>query len=176
VIAGIIGIAMWLCGLSSITSMSRMWFAFARDGGMPGHTLLKQVHPRWRTPIWSIIVTCSLSVLLTIYATLYSVVVALSTSALYVAYGLPIFLNLRNKLRRRGEFTTAQLAPWSLGKWGVVLNAVAVGWIIFITILFSLPPNELAGWSMLLLALFMILYWKIDAQHRFQGPHPDRGG
>jgi Amino acid permease len=36
VIAVIIGGAMWLCGLASITSMARMWYAFARDDGMPG--------------------------------------------------------------------------------------------------------------------------------------------
>ena len=36
VIAVIIGGAMWLCGCSSITSMARMWYAFARDDGMPG--------------------------------------------------------------------------------------------------------------------------------------------
>ena len=35
-VAIIIGGAMWLCGLSSITSMARMWYAFARDDGMPG--------------------------------------------------------------------------------------------------------------------------------------------
>ena len=36
VVAIIIGVAMWLCGSSSITSMARMWYAFARDDGMPG--------------------------------------------------------------------------------------------------------------------------------------------
>ncbi|TMA69553.1 MAG: amino acid permease, partial [Deltaproteobacteria bacterium] len=51
-LALVIGGAMWLCGLSSITSMSRMWFAFARDGGMPGHRFIRRVHPRWRTPVW----------------------------------------------------------------------------------------------------------------------------
>lgn len=43
IIAIIIGVAMWLCGLSSITSMSRMWYAFARDNGMPGSSLIKQI-------------------------------------------------------------------------------------------------------------------------------------
>ena len=32
VIAIVIGGAMWLCGCSSISSMGRMWYAFARDG------------------------------------------------------------------------------------------------------------------------------------------------
>src|SRR6185503_15859984 len=102
-LAIVIGGAMWLCGLSSITSMSRMWFAFARDGGMPGHRLIRQIHPRWRTPVAAILATSVLAVLLTVYAALYSVVVAISTTALYVAYAIPIWLNLRNKLRGTGE-------------------------------------------------------------------------
>ena len=171
-IAIIIGVAMWLCGLSSITSMSRMWFAFARDGGMPGHRLVSRIHPRWRTPVWSILITCVLAVLLTAYAALYSVVVAISTTALYLAYAIPIYLNLRNKLRGRGEYTTPQIAPWSLGRLGVALNLIAVAWVAFITVLFSIPPNELAGWSILLLVGFMALYWLVDARHRFRGPQP----
>ena len=170
VVAVIIGVAMWLCGLASITSMSRMWFAFARDGGMPGHTLIRRVHPRWRTPVWSIAVTCVLAVLLTVYAALYSVVVAISTTALYLAYAIPIYLNLRNRLRGRGEYTTPATAAWSLGRWSTPLNAIAVAWVACITVLFSIPPNELAGWSMALLLVFMGVYWAADARHRFQGP------
>ncbi len=171
-IAVIIGGAMWLCGLSSITSMSRMWFAFARDGGMPGHQQIARVHPRWRTPIWAIVVTCMLSVLLTVFAALYSVVVALSTSALYVAYGIPIYLNLRNRLRRRGEFVTSELAPWNTGRWSPWLNALSLTWIGFLIVLFSLPPNELAGWALVALAVFMFGYWHASAKHRFHGPRP----
>jgi amino acid transporter len=172
VVAIIIGVAMWLCGLSSITSMSRMWFAFARDGGMPGYTLISQIHPKWRTPVWAILITCLLAVLLTVYAALYSVVVAISTTALYLAYALPIYLNVRNKMHRQGEYTTPQTAPWSLGRWGIFLNWVAVLWVAFITVLFSVPPNELAGWSIILLGVFMVLYWQLDAKKRFTGPTP----
>jgi hypothetical protein len=52
----------------------------------------------------------------------------------------------------------------------VPLNAVAVLWVGCITVLFSIPPNELAGWSMVLLGAFMALYWWGDARHRFHGP------
>jgi amino acid transporter len=172
VISLIIGGAMWLCGLSSITSMSRMWFAFARDGGMPGHTLVRRIHPKWRTPVWSIIITCGLAVLLTLYAALYSVVVAVSTTALYLAYAIPIYLNARNKGRKQGEYTTPETAPWSLKGWGALINWVAVLWVGFITILFSIPPNELAGWSLILLGVFMTLYWQLEAKKRFTGPKP----
>jgi amino acid transporter len=172
IIAVIIGVAMWLCGLSSITSMSRMWYAFARDNGMPVSGLIKQIHPRLRTPVWAIIITCTLAVLLTVYSAVYSVIVAVSTTALYLAYGIPIYLNLRNKLRKQGEFTTPKTAPWSLRGLGPVVNVLALLWIVFITILFSIPPNELAGWSIIILAIFMFLYWQIDAKHRFKGPTP----
>jgi len=172
IIAIIIVVAMWLCGLSSITSMSRMWFAFARDGGMPGHTLIRQIHPRWRTPVWSIVLTCILAVLLTMVAAVYSVVVAISTTALYLAYGIPIYLNLRNKLRKQGEYTTPETAPWNLRRWGVVINIIAILWIVFITILFSIPPNELAGWVLIILCVTMFIYWKVDVRKRFTGPKP----
>jgi amino acid transporter len=170
IIAIIIGVAMWLCGLSSITSMSRMWFAFARDGGMPGHSLIKQIHPRWRTPMWSIIITCALAVLLTLYSAVYSVIVAVSTTALYLAYGIPIYLNVRNKMRKQGEHATPESAPWSLRNWGTLINWIAIAWIVFITLLFSIPPNELAGWSIIILGVFMVLYWQLDAKNRFKGP------
>jgi len=172
IIAVIIGVAMWLCGLSSITSMSRMWYALARDNGMPGSNLIKQIHPRLRTPVWAIIITCALAVLLTVYSVVYSVIVAVSTTALYLAYGIPIFLNLRNKLGKKGEFTTPKTAPWSLRGFGPVVNVIALLWIVFITILFSIPPNELAGWSIIILAIFMFIYWQVDAKKRFKGPTP----
>jgi amino acid transporter len=172
IIAIIIGVAMWLCGLSSITSMSRMWFAFARDDGMPGYQLIKQIHPKWRTPMWSIVITSILAVLLTVYSAVYSVIVAVSTTALYLAYGLPIYLNLRNKLQKKGEYTTTETAPWSLKGFGIIVNAIALLWIGFITILFSIPPNELAGWSIIILAIFMFIYWQLDAKRRFTGPKP----
>jgi amino acid transporter len=137
---------------------------------MPGSSLIKQVHPRWRTPMWSIIITCILAVLLTIYSAVYSVIVAVSTTALYLAYGIPIYLNLRNKLRGQGEYATPETAPWSLKNWGTIINVLAIAWIIFITVLFSIPPNELAGWSIITVSVFMVLYWQLDAKNRFTGP------
>src|SRR5207237_6500770 len=143
VVAVIIGGAMWLCGLTSITSMGRMWYAFARDDGMPGAALLKRVDARRRTPTWAIIVTCVLAVLITIYAAAYTVVTSISTITLYLAYVIPIYLNWRNRRRGRGEYTTPATAAWSLGRWAGAVNVVAIVWVMFIAIVFALPPNEL---------------------------------
>ncbi len=170
VIAVIIGVAMWLCGLASITSMGRMWYAFARDGGMPGHTLIRQVSPKYRTPVWSIVITSILAVLLCLYAAAYFVVTSISTITLYLAYMLPVYLNWRNKRRGKGEFTTKETAPWSLGRWGPLVNVICILWCLFLVVIFSLPPNELVLWTMVALVVGMFLYWQLDAKRRFHGP------
>jgi len=170
VIAVIIGVAMWLCGLASITSMGRMWYAFARDDGMPGARFLKRVHPALRTPVWSIVATSTLAVLITVYAAAYSAVTSISTITLYLAYVIPIWLNWLNRLRRRGEYATRVTAPWSLGRFGPAINAVAILWVIVISVVFALPPNELVLWTMLLLGGLIALYWWLSARRRFVGP------
>ena len=174
VIALVIGGAMWLCGLASITSMGRMWWAFARDDGMPGAGLLKRVSPRHGTPAVAIVATSLLAVLVTVYAAAYSAVTSISTITLYLAYVIPIYLNWRNRHRRRGEYTEPANAPWSLGRWGVALNVIAILWVVFIVVVFALPPNELVLWTMLSLAIALAAYWRVSARRRFAGPksHP----
>jgi amino acid transporter len=171
-VAVIIGGAMWLCGSSSITSMSRMWYAFARDDGMPGSRLLKRVDPKTRVPAVAILVTSSLAILLSLYAAAYSVLTSISTIALYLAYGIPIYLNARNRWRQAGEYTTPETAPWNLGRFSGAVNGVALVWVLFITVVFSLPPNELVLWTMLFLAGCLRLYWQL-AKKQFHGPRAE---
>jgi len=170
-IAVIIAVAMWLCGLGSITSMARMSFAFARDRGFPGGQFISRIS-RWRTPANAIVVTSLLAILITFYSAAYTVVTSISVSALYLAYGIPIFLNWRNKRRHDGEFTTPSSAPWTLGQLGSSINLISVLWVGVITVLFSIPPNELAGLTMIALGAVLVAYWQFSQKHRFRGPQP----
>jgi hypothetical protein len=94
----------------------------------------------------------------------------MSTTALYLAYVIPVFLNYRNKRLQRGEFTTLSTAPWSLGRFGLPINLISIVWVAFITVLFSIPPNELAGLTMLGLGALLFLYWQLSQKRRFRGP------
>ncbi len=170
VIAIVIGVAMWLCGCSGLTSMARTWYAFARDDGMPGSGWLKRVDPRFGTPVWAIVAASVLVVVICLYASAFSVVTSISTITLYLAYIIPVYLNWRNRRRGRGERATAKTAPWSLGRWGAPINAVAIGWVAFITLVFSIPPNELVLWTMLLVLALLGLYWICHARGHFRGP------
>jgi amino acid transporter len=147
-----------------------MWYAFARDDGMPGSSFIKQVNPRYRTPVNSIIITSILAVALCLWSAGYWVVTSISTITLYLAYMFPVYLNWRNKRRGRGEFTTRETAPWTLGRWGLLVNAIAIGWCVTLAVIFSLPPNELVLWTMIGLSVLMFAYWQLYAKARFQGP------
>src|SRR5438067_5543444 len=54
-LAIVIAVAMWLCGVASVTSMARMWYAFARDDGMPGSRWLKRVGGKHHPPYGAIL-------------------------------------------------------------------------------------------------------------------------
>jgi len=150
--------------------MSRMWFAFARDDGMPGSRWIKVIHPELRTPVNSIIITSVIAVLTCVYGAAYFVVTSISTITLYIAYSTPTFLNLMNKLQKKGEYTNPQNAPWSLRGWGPLINAVAVIYTVFICILFCLPPNELVFWTMVGFGVLLFIYWQLYEKHHFTGP------
>jgi amino acid transporter len=172
-IAVVIGGAMWLCGASSVSSMGRMWYAFARDDGMPGSRWLRRIG-RHGTPVVAILAGSALAVAISIYAAAFTVVTSISTITLYLAYGIPVYLNWRNRRRGTGEFASRDTAPWSLGRWAAPINGLALVWIFFIAVIFSMPPNELVLWTMFLLAILLLLFWFGAARRHFRGPAVSR--
>lgn len=169
--------AMWFCGLASVTSNSRMLWAFARDGGLPGSAQLSKVSPKWQTPhvaIW-VSVVCALGVaflavglgsyLKTSTSSALSTVTAVSTVALYSSYGLPILMALL--ARRRGW---PRKGPWSLGRFGAALNVAAMGWIVFMSVLMSLPPTGEVGVTMGAMAVVLVIAWFGGVRRHFKGP------
>ncbi|HEX4459176.1 MAG TPA: amino acid permease, partial [Polyangia bacterium] len=157
--------AMWFCGLSSVTSSSRMLFAFARDGGTPASAWLKRVSARHRTPavaVWTCVAT---AFLLAIWSGAYNVIVSISTIGLYVSFGIPIVAALR--ARRQGRL---ERGPWHVGRWSTIVNAIAVAWIGFITALFVLPPNLKTGYTFAGALILLAIYERAWARRHFAGP------
>jgi amino acid transporter len=159
-------VAMWFCGLASVTSNSRMLYAFARDGGLPGSDWIARVSSRFQTPHVAVWVSALAALGVALWADLYSAMVALSTVALYASYALPIVAVLLT-VRRGGS---VQRGPWHLGGWSRVVNLVAVGWIAFVSVVFVLPPNTLAGYTFAGFLALLVVYWKLHMRARFKGP------
>lgn len=166
---GLVGLvlgAMWLCGLSSLTSASRMVYAFARDGGLPFSKRLCSVSPKHKTPSHAIWALAFFALLLGVSVSLYSAVVSMATIALYVSYGLPIAGGLY--ARFTGRWHTR--GPWNLGRASTFIAALAMAWVVFICAVFVLPPNIQAGQTMGLLLLGLSLAWWARVRHTFHGP------
>ena len=157
--------AMWFCGLSAVTSNSRMLFAFARDGGPPLSKYLAYVSDRWKTPVWSVWACCAIAFALALWSRAYNVIVAISTIGLYASYGLPILLALR-----AGRAGRCAKGPFSLGRASAFVNTVALVWVAFITVLFVLPPNERTGITFGALLLLLLFGWLFWSRERFRGP------
>jgi len=50
------------------------------------------------------------------------------------------------------------------------VNAVALGWVAVITVLFVLPPNQIAGYMFLGCVGVLAIYWLAYMRRRFRGP------
>ncbi|MGZ6142465.1 MAG: amino acid permease [Myxococcales bacterium] len=155
--------AMWFCGLSSVTSNSRMLFAFARDGGLPFSQRLATVSARFRSPHVAVWTSAAAALAVALWADAYSAMVALSTIALYASYGLPILFRLMGR-------TSLSPGPWNLGRASRAVNLLAVAWIAATLVLFVLPPNQLAGTTFAGCLAALALYWRFHQRARFKGP------
>ena len=127
-------ICVWHCGLFSLTSNSRMMFAFSRDRGIPH--FFHHVDKRFQSPIRTIWLAAALAFILGLPSLGSSVAFAAATSiatiGLYVSYGIPILVGLIwHKNFKKG--------PFDLGVLSRPIAAVACTWIAFITIIFCLP-------------------------------------
>jgi len=158
--------AMWFCGLASVTSNSRMLFAFARDGGLPFSRQLAKVSPRFRSPHIAVWTSVVMALGVAVWADAYSVMAALSTVALYLSYALPIGAGLLAK--RKGKWK--EKGPFDLGRWSTFVNVVALLWVAAMTVLMSLPPNALAGYTLLGTFVALGLVWVLVMRQWFTGP------
>lgn len=168
-VASICG-AMWLCGLASMTSASRMVYAFSRDGGLPAHAFWAKISKKYRTPANAIWGLFGFAMLVAILVKEYSAVLSIAVIALYISYGLPIVARMWSRLRGR----PGEIGPWNLGRWSSAVAVIAILWIAAICVVFILPPNQQAG--QMLLAVFVILLsiWFGWSRKNFAGPkyHP----
>jgi amino acid transporter len=153
--------AMWFCGLSSVTSNSRMLFAFARDGGLPASRLVARVSPRFRSPHVAVWASVAAALAVGLWADAYTVMTALSTLALYASYGMPIAASLVRAPRR---------GPWSLGGWSRPVRIVAVAWIVVLNAVIVVPHNAIAGYGFAACVAAIFGYWLVWARARFAGP------
>jgi amino acid transporter len=176
-------VAQLFCGNASVTSASRMMFAFSRDRAVPGHQLWKRVARADRVPVFAVWAICALAWLLML-PTLkndvigYLVGTSISVIGLFLAFGLPIVLRFR-----AGD--SFQHGAWSLGRHYRWIDPVAIAWIALMCVIFlmpytpgGIPWNDAFSWDVVNYApitvggAFLLFggWWVLSARRWFKGP------
>ena len=168
-------ISQWLCGLATVTSVSRMMFAFSRDGGLPFSKALASVSKKHRTPQHSIWAGSILSVLFVAGAKwleaggtpVYTIVVSCTVIFLFFSFAIPIALGLF----AHGTAKWPTMGPWDLGpavfKLFAFLSIVAM---VLIFIIGVQPPNDMALKITIGFFILTAIVWFAFENKRFQGP------
>ena len=178
-------IGQFFCGMSCVTSMSRMTYAFARDRGMPAGRVLSKVD-RNGTPVAAIIFGTVAGLILTLPAlykapngvpVAFYAVVSVAVIGLYVAFLIPIVL----RLRMGDRFVRG---PWTLGSKYKVIGWIAAIEIVVVSIYFILPfsPAGIPGsddfdWkavnyapiALAILFVFVAVMWFTNGKKHFTG-------
>ena len=156
-------LAQFLCGLATVTSASRMIFAFARDGGFPA--ALRTIHPTYRTPVPAIWAAGIISILFTLYAPVYTTIVSVTVIFLFLSYAMPIVA---------GFFafgkTWTRMGPWNIGgTYRLVAGLVAAATVLIFMIGIQ-PPNDKALWATIGMVVALTAIWFGLERRRFVGP------
>ena len=184
-------VAQFFCVTASVTSASRMMFAFSRDGAVPGHQLWRRVAKN-RVPHWSVFGIWLFAGILMIpavwnYFVGYAVGTAIAVIGLYIAFVIPVYLRWR-----KGDSWDEPRA-WSLGKHYKWIDPLSVAWVALITIIFIIPLYKVGlpweegfdwrftNYTILWFAGIGLIFggwWFLSAQELVQGPgpHGHRGG
>ncbi len=164
-----------LCGLATVTSASRMIYAFSRDGGLPFSRALAKVSPTHRTPNAAIWTSSVLAVLFVWGAKwleaggtpVYTVVVSCTVIFLFFSFIIPITLGLF----AFGGAKWPKMGQWDIGRGGyslfAVLSIISMGLIFFLGVQ---PPNALAFKVTLGFLILTAIIWFAFESRRFRGP------
>lgn len=154
----------YLCGLAALTSASRMVFAFARDGGLPGAGWLRRVNSGSGSPacaVWASAVAGAAFTVLVPYTT----IAVVCTVFLYVSYVIPV---------AAGWWAWGRSwrvpGPWHLGAWFRPLAAVSVVGSLVLLVIGVQPPNDLSLRILGGSGVGMLVVWFLWERKRFRGP------
>jgi amino acid transporter len=131
------------CLLGVQTSVSRVLWAFARDGELPAAGLLSRLSGNDQLPAHAVAASGGLAA--TIFAlsftNLYAVLVDFTTAGFYIAFGFPVLAAAWRILRGRWEPT-----PFHLGPLGTPVVFCASAWTVFEAVNIAWPRIGGAPW------------------------------
>lgn len=164
------------CSMSAFAAVSRLTWAWSRDGGLPSYFGL--VDAKRRVPVravWLTSAICAFLALFNVGSTTYTALGAITSLAVmgfYVSYAIVICVALYS--RRVG---TLKLGEWNMGRWGLFVNVFALLFTVWMMIWIPFPamlPVTVSNmnWS---LPVYMAVMAVVSAvyiwRQEWQGPN-----
>jgi amino acid transporter len=126
-------VAVTVCALAVHTAAIRLTFAMARDNALPFGERLAKVNAKTQTPIIpAILIGVIASLILVVNVgqpKIFTVLTAIAVIMIYLAYLMVTGPLLMKRLH--GQWPPADLAAggyFTMGRWGLLVNIVAVAW------------------------------------------------
>ncbi|KAF4983904.1 hypothetical protein FZEAL_780 [Fusarium zealandicum] len=171
----ILGI-LFFAGVGALTAASRCTWAFARDDAIPGGKLFRRVNEKLEVPLWAIILSTAVDCVLgCIYfgsSAAFNSFTGVATICLSTSYCVPILVSLV-----RGR-KAVRNSPFSLGKFGYLLNGISIVWICLAVVIFCMPVSlpvtaESMNYASVVFAGFAAIsgaWYFAYARKHFKGP------
>ncbi|KAK3723780.1 hypothetical protein LTR37_001661 [Vermiconidia calcicola] len=169
---------LWGSCIACIATASRQIWAFARDSGVPFSNVVRQIYPRWSIPLNAIIISLfvciGLSMINIASVTALNAILAIDLAAILSSYTISIGCVALKRIR--GE--PLPVSKYSLGKWGLPINILALCWLVpifFFTMFPATTPVDAAGmnWGCLLFGsmfLFSTCYYLLRGRNEYISP------
>jgi urea carboxylase system permease len=143
-------IAVTVCSLAVHTAAIRLTFAMARDNALPFGEKLARVNPKTQTPIIPAVVIGVIAVLILVInigqPKIFTVLTSIAVIMIYLAYLMVTGPML--KKRFQGQWPPADLKAggyFTMGRWGMLVNIVAVVWGIGMSLNLAWPREVVYG-------------------------------
>jgi len=143
-------IAVTVCALAVHTATIRLTFAMARDNALPFGEKLARVHPKTQTPIIPAVVVGLIAVIILVInigqPKIFTVLTSIAIIMIYMAYLMVTGPLLKKRLQ--GQWPPADLKEggyFTMGKWGLPVNIVAVVWGIAMAVNLAWPRAAVYG-------------------------------
>lgn len=164
--------------ISTVATVSRQTWSFARDSGLPGSRFIAHVNPGYNIPLNAVIVTFIITSLLSLInigsSVAFNAIGSLAVSALLGTYLISFtFLILR-------RINGPALPPrrWSLGRYGLAINIGAAFFLAVVWVFVFFPTSvevtlETMNWNVVMFCgtmLFAVVYYFAYGHKYYQPP------
>lgn len=144
----IVVFAIIVCTLAVQSGAVRLTFAMGRDGHLPFSKSLSEVSPKTQTPVLATLL-CGLGAIIILgmniqFPKVFELVTSIAILWANLAYWIVVAVQLKNRFTLEGNNRDAEVR-FSLGKWGLPINILALIWSSFMVINVSWPRAATYG-------------------------------